>query len=192
MSKKRETEQDRLIGIDEHKYVFETINMWINNADSKVSTFCALFSIAYAAIAFVAESMLEKRILFAIKINFCLKNRAIGFIIAGGVFFFLAIFFLFYAISPRLIGTKAKKDMPFKYSIFYGNIARTSGLEEYRNAALNATKQDFETDLLNEIVYNATICAKKMLVFRCGIWISFAALLFESIGCVLLFFAYSK
>ncbi len=182
------------ITIDEHKYALEQINMWINNADSKVSTFCALFTIAYGAIAFMAENVIARRMEKAQVVLTGLKPYIIILSFTGAITFFLSMWLCFRAISPKLTGMASIKELKNglkpKYSIFYGKIAQIKTLEEYLVLADNATKEDFKNDILNEIYINSGICTKKMKNFRMGIRTSYVAIIIEFVCSVVLYWAY--
>lgn len=183
------------ITVDDHKYVFDLVNMWINNADSKVSTFCGLFTIAFGVLAFLVESIVFKRVVSAQVFNPTIMIPAILVICLGIIAFLLSLFYCFKTISPNLKGksdeTGESKDTVSKYSIFYGDIDRFDKKEEYIRVCDQCSMDDYRKNLIEEIHINSGICTKKMKNFRKGIWISFAALVLEVFGGVLLFFAFS-
>ncbi len=183
------------LSVDEHEFVLEMVNMWINNADSKVSTFCAVFTIVFGVIA-LAESLIGIKIEIFKMIDSGSRYIALSMLCISLIAFAISIGFCLHAISPKLTGMLKKKELKATahpdYSIFYGKISQFKDKDTYIKVANSALEEDYINEILTEIYVNSGICTKKMRKFQIGILMSYIAVISEIACFIFLFFAYSS
>ena len=160
--------------IERNKEILDTINGWINVADSKVSIFCGVFSVVFAVMVFIAENFLSKRKLLENNCPFWV-NATIVLICFSILTFFASLVFSFNSVSPKL--TKIDDKRKGEYSIFYAQISEFENSKEYVNCAKKATDEMYNEELLNEIYINSGVCTQKMCQFRLSLWLSFGSII---------------
>ena len=84
--------------IERNKYVLDSVNMWINNADSKIGLAFAILSAILALIVFVTEDWLSK--IEHTKNDNTLMYFFYSFVVLSVVFFLLSVIFYFLCIIP--------------------------------------------------------------------------------------------
>lgn len=159
--------------IEWNQYILELVNSWINNADSKISIACGISSVVFAVIAFGAENFLSK--LHMDDVNISLMTLFYITVWIAGVTFLLGLWFYFWALNPSLLSAKNSIRKP-QYSIFYDDISKFKNVDDYMGCALQATVQDVNKEILQEIYINSKICSKKIKRFKIGMWLSVIAI----------------
>lgn len=179
-------EPNKIDMLDRCKYVFDQVNSWISNADTKVSISCGIFTGVFGVITFLAERIKEPTA--TITINDCCQciyrvSFVLSLVIMG-----ISILFYVLAINPNLKSneTGTKKKVP----IFYGDIDKLCNCK-YKEAILNASEKDFFDEILNEAHFNSAICTRKMRMYKNGLWLSFAAVGMAAISWIAHFLMYS-
>ncbi|MCD8336679.1 MAG: DUF5706 domain-containing protein [Lachnospiraceae bacterium] len=165
--------------IDQMKYGFDLENMWIGNADNKVSVACALHAGIFAVITFLSEQVVSKE-----EINTCWENTYRITFVLSIVLLLFAIFCYIEALSPNLLSFSTKKDNgKKKYPLYFGDIA-DENFASYKGKICQSTPKDFLDELISETYINAGICNRKMKWYKRGLWLTFIsiALSFVSMG----------
>ena len=181
------TEEKNAI-LERSKYVYEQVNGWIENADSKVSVSCGIFTGVFGVVTFLSARISGKVINnghWPCVYRICF----IGSLILLGVSILAYIF----AINPNL-GSGGEKDKARKnqkkYLIYYGDIASIKDPKDYKEQISNATDGDFLDELLDEIHYNSCICRRKMIYFKRSLWLSFASVCLAMVSLAAKFLMY--
>ncbi|MEG0835762.1 MAG: DUF5706 domain-containing protein [Christensenellaceae bacterium] len=156
------------------EYVNDQINSWIENADSKVSVSCAIFTGVFGVITFVAERYSKDPKGLVVNSNWQLAYHVL--FVLSIVVMSVSILAYIFAINPNL-GTNANNNnaQKKKFPIYFGDIAAYK-LDEYLQAANVAEEKDFVEELQRESHYNAGVCVRKMRRYKCGLWLSFASI----------------
>lgn len=169
--------------IDQMKYSFDLENMWIENADNKVSVACALHAGIFAVITFLSEQIAPKEEIsvyweYAYKITFVLSIASL----------LVAAYCYIRALSPNLMSFSVKKDMgKKKYPLYFGDIADEE-FACYKGKICQSTSKDFIDELIAETHVNAGICKRKMKWYKCGLWLTFSSILFSLVSLVAHYF----
>ena len=153
--------------IERNKYVLDLVNMWINNADNKISLAFAILSAIFAIIVFLTENWLSK-------IEHRNTNNGLMicfYIIAGlsALFFLISVIFYLLCIIPRFTSDNKKIN---NYSIFYGEIKDFKSSNDYVKCCKKATDENYNEEIMREIYYNSRICYKKMRRFKFAVILS--------------------
>jgi len=170
-----EIADNKNIGFDNNKYVLEMVNMWIQNADNKISISFGLLSLLLAAITFVVDSLLSD-LTIPSNANGILKIIFYALVVIAGVAFIVAVVAYAYSVIPRLDSGSKDKDLD-KYSLFYGDIQKAKSAERYLKITNETERKTIEDEMIKEIYYNSKICAKKMRGLRVGIIASAGAII---------------
>ena len=161
------------------KYIYDLVNSWIGNADNKVSVSCGIFTGVFGVITFLSEKITNYD-----SVNSCYETvYCISFVLSI-IAFLLSIFFYVWAINPNLGKSGLKKNGKVsakKYPIFYGDINNLS-VDDYKKVMNRAEEHDLINELLLETHYNSHICYLKMIRYRCGLWLSFAAVVMSIVS----------
>ena len=173
--------------IECNKYVLELVNSWISNADEKISIACGISSVVFAVIAFGAENFLGK--IQVKETNGVLMILFYIMVIVAGLMFLSGLWFYFWALNPNLTSAKNPIRKP-QYSIFYEDIKKFHNVDDYIKCVSQASVQDFNTEVLQEIYINSNICSKKMRRFKLGMWFSVIAIAAAVLGSVFYYFAF--
>ena len=166
--------------VENNKYTFDLVNLWINNADTKISISCGISSVVFAVMLFWVEHYLKE-------MTFTGDGTAVG-ILFSDVFFwaslitFLAsLWFHFLALNPKLTSLKKEQRKEPTYSIFFDDIRHFKNAEAFIECVNGVSIKDFNEEVLRETFINSGICAEKMRYFKRGMWLSVVA-----IGCAVL------
>lgn len=172
--------------LDRSKYIYELVNGWILNADNKVSVSCAVSTMVFGVVAFLAEnianmggSAIHTGLEYGYMFSFFLSMA----LIAGAIFFYM------WAIIPNLKSNKSKEEGEKNYPIYYGDICSLDK-DRYRALMIDATDSDFIDELIWETHFNSEICMKKMQRYRCGVMLSIFAIACGILSVVFRFLMY--
>ena len=160
-------------GIERSKYVYEQVNGWIENADSKVGVSCGVFTGVFGVFTFLANRYVNEPDNPVIN-NIWHVIYQWSFII-GLLVMAVAVFFYAKAIIPNLKSSGKVKATPKKYPLYYGDIHSLS-LEDYQNVMEKGSEKDFNNELILECWHNAGICLKKMRWYKAGVIASLFAI----------------
>lgn len=158
------------------KYVHEQVDIWIENADTKVGVSCGLFLGAFGVVSFLSEHYAptsDPNV--QVKINECWSIAHGVFMVGGLVFMGAALLLYALSITPNL-KSSATCERKKSFLLFYGDIAKVS-IEEFTKSMIKARERDFLHEIINETYHNAGICHKKMKLYRVAVWFSVAAIL---------------
>lgn len=174
-------QSDKLLSerIDQMKYSFDLENMWIGNADNKVSVACALHAGIFAVITFLSEQVTPKE-----EINIYWECAYKSTFVLSIAIMLIAVFCYINALNPNLMSFFKKNDNgKKKYPIYFGDIANED-FACYKGKIYQSTSKDFLDELVAEIHLNAGICMRKMKWYKRGLWLTFLsiALSFVSLG----------
>ena len=170
--------------IERNKYVLDSVNMWINNADSKIGLAFAILSAILALIVFVTEDWLSK--IEHTKNDNTLMYFFYSFVVLSVVFFLLSVIFYFLCIIPRFTSDNKKNT---KYSIFYNEIKDFDSYIEYIKSCEKITGEIFNEEIVKEIYFNSCICSKKMKYYKAGIIFSVLSIIFALVSALLYYLA---
>ena len=161
------------------EYVYEQVNLWIENADSKVGVSCGVFSGVFGVVTFLTEQYVktpENSV-----IQQCWESVYRTCFIVSLFVMVVAVLFYASAIIPSLkkIGKSKKK----RYPIFYGDIAALD-VCAYKRLMTKGNDETYRTELIVETWVNSRICLKKMKRYRLGVILSLIAIVtaFVSLG----------
>lgn len=168
---------------EENKYILDSINHWIDNADTKISIAFGILSAVFAAFGLIAGFNSDKIIPDKISI----KIAVLVFLCLCVCAFLAALIIFALALIPHLGNTKKRKEDSF--SIFYGDIASCIDLADFKRKDHNATKDDVNEKLIEEIYVNSKICLRKMKYFRVGLVLSIVGILLMTVAFAILLFA---
>ena len=142
----------------------ERIDLWINNADTKISYLLAFLGII-ATIIFTSDSVMKK-------IRDCLDNALklnkqdianilslLVIILVMNMVFFIAksIYYLLKASSAKINVSNTNKSS----TLFFGSIA-TNTIEQFKEKVKRQTDEELEEDIIEQIFINSKICSEKM------------------------------
>lgn len=177
MSEKNEDKKERAI------YVYDLVNYWISNVDGKVGVACALFSLIFGVLTFIAESMIGK-ILLAIDFNenWLIPALVDSALILGVLFWVFSVCKCISAIIPNL-GKSGIPQKKKKYPIFFGDISEID-LEEYKRLMIEGSTEDYFDEIIDETHFNSKIASAKMKKYRSGVRWFCRALVAISIGLI--------
>ncbi len=167
-------EKDINNSIERNKYVYDRINSWIENADSKTGISCALFSGVFGVLTFLTEKCVATTCTTTINESWRIPY-GISFILSL-VCMVVAIFFYGLSIIPNLKSIIKVGDKK-KYPLYYGDIQSYS-LDEYKRTIKESSNIDFDKELIVESWINSRICMKKMRRYRGGVIFSLCAIVF--------------
>ena len=173
--------------LESNKYVYEQINGWIENADNKVNTSCAIFTGVFGVITFLAQTY-EKSNPDGTQINECLRSLYKISLVASLVVLGIALFFYVKAIFPNLDSGGNKSEKKY-FPIFYGDISALSA-DEYKQLMNTATSKQFRDELVNETHQNAKICMEKMQSYKLGLKWSLFAIVLSAVSFLAHYFMY--
>lgn len=157
----------------------DTINMWINNCDTKASIVLGIIGVALSVIFSsdnlrIVKNLIEK--IFMSGNFFYIIGLIIIFVLC-----FTSILFLFLTISPKIIKDEntvktSKKQIEQNLSImFYGEIANYT-YADYLELIKNKCDESDDVvmkDLIYQIHSASVICSKKFMRFKIGLWLFF-------------------
>lgn len=159
--------------------MYEQVNHWIENADSKVGVSCGVFSGVFGVVTFLTEQYVktpENSV-----IQQCWESVYRTCFIVSLFVMVVAVLFYASAIIPSLkkIGKSKKK----RYPIFYGDIAALD-VCAYKRLMTKGNDETYRTELIVETWVNSRICLKKMKRYRLGVILSLIAIVtaFVSLG----------
>ena len=167
-------EKDISNAIERNKYVYDRINSWIENSDSKTGTSCALFTGAFGVLTFLAEKCIATTSANTINESWRIPHR-ISFILSLAC---MAIAILFYGLSiiPNLKSIIKEGDKK-KYPLFFGDV-QSYTLGEYERTIKECSDISFNKELIVESWINSRICMKKIKRYRRGVIFSLFAIVF--------------
>lgn len=181
--------------LERSQYSLDLVNIWINNADTKVSISCGVFSVIIAVIVFTAENILENTLE---QINCIIYSwfHIVGIITV--IAFMASIFFHLWAINPLFFSeskfTKkksSKKTEKPPFSIFYDEIRLFDNPDDYIKAAKDISEEVFTDEILKEVYFNSKICSQKMRRFKTGIILAFITIALSLVSCILYYCSYT-
>lgn len=149
---------------DEKFKELERIDLWINNADTKISYLLAFLGIV-ATIIFTSGSVISK-------VRECLDNvlklskqdienilSLVVITLVVNLVFFIAksIYYLLKASAAKIdVGNTNKSS-----TLFFGSIAANT-LEQFKDKIKRQTDEELEDDIIEQIYINSKICSEKM------------------------------
>lgn len=148
--------------------IYDRVNLWINNCDSKASTILAIIGVAIT-IFFTNDNFNKIKEIIHFSLN------SISFIsILFLTTVFAMLFYLFKAVSNILQSLTATldseeldvKQLNGKSLIFYGSISKIDSALYYKNLL---EKTDLKNDLISQIMINSKICTKKFYFYNLGL-----------------------
>ena len=166
------TKDNNANSVQRSEYILQLVNNWISNIDTKVSVSCGLFTVVFSIITIIINEMISD---FGFNILYADNPLPVGcrIILLLSVVAFTGSFFLhLLAIFPSLFGKTKKKtgcdsEIDTRKSIvFFENISKFKGKEEYVSNAISTTDMEYCEDLFTEVFYNSVICTKKIIRFR--------------------------
>lgn len=173
--------------IERSKYVYEQVNGWIENADSKVSVSCGIFTGVFGVFTFLAERFVKAP--SNPIINECWdKVYHLSFVLSL-VAMSLAVIFYAMAVYPNLKTNGKAQPTQKKYPIYYGDIHSLS-FEAYQNLMKNGTDKDFNDELTKEIWHNSGICLNKMRWYKKALITSLVAICLAAVSLIAHFLMY--
>ncbi len=142
----------------------ERIDLWINNADTKISYLLAFLGII-ATIIFTSDNMIQK-------VKKCFDNilklneQDIVNILSLMLVITVMVLVIFIAkcIYHLLKASNAKVNITninTNSTLFFGSIA-TSTIEEFKEQIKKQTEEELEDDIVEQIFINSKICNEKM------------------------------
>ena len=164
--------------IDRCKYLYDLVNMWIANTDSKVSSSSEVLSVVFALFSFVGVSIygeiMHEGSLSKSQLP-CLISLGIGFLLMS-----LSLLILLCSIVPNVKSNSngVRKKCP----VFYGDICKISKSEDYESIILKASDADFVEEMIREIHYNSGVCYSKTKRYSSAVKIAKVAILFNVAG----------
>ncbi|MCD7804486.1 MAG: DUF5706 domain-containing protein [Oscillospiraceae bacterium] len=169
--------------IERMKYSLDLENMWIENADNKVSVACALHAGIFAVFTFISEQIGLKE-----KVNRCLERTYLVTFALSFILLFIAVFFYVSALKPKLKSfSSSKGNHKSKYPLYFGDIANES-FECYKSKMYSSTSKKFLDELIYEAHINAGICKRKMKLYKIGLWFTFGSILLSLVSIVARYF----
>lgn len=192
---KDENKDDIKDCIERNKYTFETVNMWINNAESKISIAFAMFSAFIGLIVFICDSLFDK-LFVSPNARGCFLYAFYVTAFLAFISFIISVGFYISTVTPRFtsdksfLGKKYKNEIIPKYSIYYDEIKDFENANDFVECAKLAKANTFNEELLKEVYYNSRICSKKMHCFGKGILTSFITIV-ASLLAALFYFLYA-
>ena len=185
------------------KNILSTIGNWITAADNKVSVGLGIFSFIDIFLGFI---FVEKSSLLSDSMS-SYENKCLPIFIYVVIFlslgcFVVALIHYCSALSPRFNGKASSKEktknssknkkrieLMKPNSYFYEDVAAFENENDFITYKTKYYKYtDEELHILKEIYHNSKICHRKMHLFRAGLWISFASLIFGILSIVLVLF----
>lgn len=153
------------------EYVYEQVNHWIENADSKVGIACGVFSGVFGVVTFLTEQYVktpENPVIQPCWESVYRTSFKVSLFVMA-----VAVLFYAFAIIPSL--KKSGKSKKKTYPIFYGDIAALD-VCAYKRLMTKGNDQTYRTELIVETWVNSGICLKKMKRYRLGVILSFIAI----------------
>lgn len=149
---------------DEKFKELERIDLWINNADTKISYLLAFLGIV-ATIIFTSDSVMQK-IIACFNNVLKLSKQDIENILSLLVIILVLnlVFFIAKSIYYLLKASVAKIDIIHtnkSSTLFFGSIA-TNTIEQFKDKVKKQTKEELEDDIIEQIFINSKICSEKM------------------------------
>lgn len=142
----------------------ERVDLWINNADTKISYLLAFLGII-ATIIFTSESVIQKiRICFEnlLKLNGQDIVNILSLIVI--VLSIHLLIFIVKCIYYLLKASNAKvniSDINNSSTLFFGSIA-TNSIGQFKEKIKKQTEEELEEDIIEQIFINSKICNEKM------------------------------
>ena len=167
--------------IEDYKYILDKQNEWIISADTKISIAFGVLSVVYSVLGYFS---INNIINFEISDEKCIFIYILSVVLfsASIISFLISLFFYFRILYPNLDGSKiiTKKNIKEKKVsiIYFDDISKFNGPDDYIEYVGSINCKDFEKQILEEVYYNGKICARKMRRFRKG-------LVYSSIGIIL-------
>ena len=161
---------------DDAYKTLDTVNMWINNCDTKVSVILGIYGVIIS-LAFSLDYISKIKAIF-IKFN---QNhlflRYPYFIVAiiSVVLIFVGIYKLLKVIIPRII-LGAKKNGDFDSIMFFGNVAKFESYKSYCKKVGLATSESVLDDILFQIYAASKICNTKFKNQKIGLVLSLSGI----------------
>lgn len=142
----------------------ERIDLWINNADTKISYLLAFLGIV-ATIIFTSDSVMQ-RIIVCFNNVLKLSKQDIEKILSLLVIILVLnlVFFISKSIYYLLKASVAKIDVSNtnkSSTLFFGSIA-TNTFEQFKEKVKRQTDEELEDDIIEQIFINSKICSEKM------------------------------
>ena len=182
-SKKRRLSQQELDKrIERAKYVYEQVNRWIENADSKVATSTGVSFGAFGVITFLAERAPSPDP-SAVPMAWAATLHTFGFW-GSIVAMLLALGFFTAAVYPNLESSsgcrwarnkRTRNKEARKFPLYYGDISGITR-DEFKRRLYGMGDGWFLNGIADDAHINARTCLRKMELYRVGLILSFTAI----------------
>lgn len=154
----------------------DIINSWISNSDTKASIILGLLGVLMTVI-FSNDSFLDTiiKLLQNVLSNMNFSDVLyFAFTFASLCLFVLGIYRLIRVLIPIL---KTNSSLNRSY-IFFGYISNHPSFLDFKEDINNATEEELQNDILNQIYINSIICKNKFSNFIYGLKYSVLGLIF--------------
>lgn len=162
---------------DDAYKTLETINMWINNVDTKAATVLGIVGVAFSIVfssdtARIVKHIVEKQFTTKTLISIILDILLVISIVVVA----LGIGCIFLTLSPQIIKKPKENNVEteetFDSIMFYAIISKYN-YNDYEEKIKNNCEQfdDLMKDLIFQIHSAAKICTKKFNYFKKGLWL---------------------
>lgn len=158
--------------IERAKYVYEQVNGWIENADTKVATSTGVSTGVFGVLTFVEEKIKAPD---AGAMPDAIWNAVHKFCYTCGFVALAAAIILFtLAIFPNL-KSSGKQGGSGRFLLYYGDICKAP-MSDFERRMHRSSDRAFLDELIREVHLNATTCMRKMKRYRTGLVFSTLAI----------------
>ncbi|MCR5629593.1 Pycsar system effector family protein [Eubacterium sp.] len=170
------------------KYVFDHVNRWIENADNKVSSACAIFTVVFTVITYLAQIYIKEPPAKA-QVDDTIKKIYIFAFGLSLVVMFISLVFFLKAIIPNL-KSSGKNETKKVFPIYFGDICKIE-VEDFQRMIDKVSERQVLEEIITEIHFNSGICMKKMKNYRIAVIFAFGAIILAFVSFGARFFMYT-